>query len=408
MMRYALAKPRVLKTSLTLAAVMATSLLMASSALAWTTLATAPASTTSSLNAMSCAGHNSWSGATPVTSCYGWGSLTSTAGWTAGVGALFNYGSGSPTLGTYVFGTVNAAVRGVDCSPSACVQAGENNGLGTVTGASLTTGIAPTGATASRLNAVSCNVAGACLAVGRYTDSAGKRHGYAVSRATSSGSWAVAYVMASTETTESSLTGVSCVAARCYVVGTRTGGIVVSSVPIALTYDWSTSTTNTAALPATSAPTELNGISCVETPALQIKCLAVGGAKTTTTGPMNPLYLQASFAASSTSIVNYTTQTGTAAPPAGATVTRLNGAACFYQVEYGIGCRVVGDSNATGTVQPYLGTLTTAAVQPSATSATATGTSCYDAGPSVRCWDVATATVSANQQAIYNTGLFTT
>ena len=393
-MRYALAKPRFLKTSLTLAAVVATSLLVASSALAWSPLATTPASTASSLNAAACVG-DYWTSSSPTgpgSACYGWGSYTSAAGAT-GAGAQL----GTNLLGTYTLGTVSATIRGVDCTPNGqCVQAGERQGYAIATGSNLAVALAPAGAVTSRLNAVSCNAAGACMAVGHYTDSAGKRHGYAVVRASPSSSWFQAYQHVATD---SSLTGVSCLNARCYVVGTQTGG--VSPLAIALTYTWSTGVMSTATLPVGFSWRELNGISCIENFS-QTKCLAVGDTKTTLSGPTIPLYLQSTFASNSTSTVAYTPEPGTPAAPAAATVTRLNGAACYWDVVNGFRCRAVGDSDATGAVQPYVGSLTSAAVSAYGASATATGTACYDTGPGVYCWDVGTSTTSGVTQAIYS------
>jgi hypothetical protein len=396
MMRYALAKPRVLKTSLTLAAVMATSLLMASSALAWAPLATIPAATASSLNAAACVGDVWTSSSTQSTDCYLWGNYTVASGATTGAGA----GPGGP-LGTYTLGyspagSPPATIRGADCNPL-CVQVGENRGFAIATGSNLMVALAPTGAVTSRLNGVSCAAAG-CLAVGQYTDSAGHSHGYTAVRP-GAGSWSVNYQYQPTETPgQSALTGVSCAGPRCFIVGTHTGG--ASPLAIALTYTWSTGAIATATLPSGQNYRQLNGVSCVDNFS-QTKCEAVGSYKTTGTGPTIPLYLQTTFAIGTTGAVTYTTEIGTPAAPVAATTTRLNGVSCYWDNVRGFGCRVVGDSDATGTVQPYVGTLTTAAVQASgAPTATATGTNCYDTGPSAFCYDVGTSTTSGVTQAI--------
>ena len=400
-MRNALAGPRVLKTSVTLAAVMTIGLMLtASSALAWTSLATTPASTASSLNAVGCSG-DVWTSSSPQGSdCYGWGNYAVAAGATTGAGAKL----GSNLLGTYTLGNSPtgfspAAIRGVDCTPAPCVQAGENRGFAIATGSNLLVALAPAGAVTSRLNAVSCNASGACFAAGQYADSAGHHHGYGVVRASPTTSWFVAYQYQPTETQDSALTGVSCVGPRCYIVGTHTGG--ASPLAIALTYTWSTGAITTATLPSGQNFRELNGISCVEN-FTQTKCEAVGSYKTTLTGPTIPLYLQSTFTSGSTSTVTYTTETGTPAAPAGATTTRLNGTSCYWDNVRGFGCRVVGDTDSTGAVQPYLGTLTTAAVSAYGATASATGTSCLDTGPSAFCYDVGTSTTSGVTQAIYN------
>jgi hypothetical protein len=402
MMRYALAKPRVLKTSMTLAAVMATSLLMASSALAWSPLATTPASTASSLNAVSCVG-DAWTVPPSSTDCYGWGNYTVAGGATTGAGAKLAGLLGTYTLGSSPSGSSPATIRGVDCAPVTCVQAGEHKGFAIATGSNLAVALAPAGAVTSRLNAVSCGTGGSCLAVGQYTDSAGHSHGYAALRSGPT-SWSVTYQYQPTETQDSALTGVSCVGSRCYVVGTHTGG--ASPYAIVLTYTLSTGAMATATLPAGSFR-QLNAISCVEDTS-QTKCEAVGTYKTTLTGPTIPLYLQSTFASGSTGTVVYTVETGTPAAPAGATTTRLNGVSCFWDYAHGFRCRVVGDSDATGAVQPYVGSLTSAAVQSTGTpSATATGTSCYRTSLSPSCYDVGTSTTSGVTQAIYQTAVIT-
>jgi hypothetical protein len=401
-MRYALAKPRFLKTSLTLAVVMATSLLLASSALAWTSLATTPASTASSLNAVSCVG-DVWTAPPSSTDCYGWGNYTLSGGTTSGAGAkLASNLLGTYTLGYAPAGYATATIRGVDCAPFSCAQAGEHKGYAIATGSNLAVPLAPAGAVTSRLNAVSCISGGNCLAVGQYTDSAGNSHGYVALRSGPT-SWSVVYQYQPTETLgQSFLTGVSCVGQRCYIVGTHTGGN--SPAAIVLTYTWSTGAITTATLPSGQNYRQLNAISCVEN-TTQTKCEAVGSYKTTSTGPSIPLYLQSTFAIGSTSTVVYTVETGTPAAPVGATVTRLNGVSCLWDLVNGFRCRVVGDSDATGSVQPYVGTLTSAAVQTAGTpSATATGTSCYRTSPNpANCYDVGTSTTSGVTQAIYQT-----
>jgi hypothetical protein len=397
MMRYALAKPRFLKSSLTLAAVMATSLLLASSALAWSTLATTPASTASSLNAVSCVG-DVWTAPPSSTDCYGWGNYTLSGGTTTGAGAkLVSNLLGTYTLGYAPAGYSTATIRGVDCAPSACVQAGEHKGYAIATGSNLAVPLAPSGALTSRLNAVSCIAGGNCLAVGQYTDSAGHSHGYVAMRSGPS-TWSVTYQYLPAETQDSALTGVSCVGQRCYIVGTHTGG--ASPYAIVLTYTWSTAAITTATLPAGSFR-QLNAISCVENTS-QTKCEAVGSYKTTLTGPTIPLYLQSTFAVGSTSTVAYTVETGTPAAPAGATTTRLNGTSCFWDLVNGFRCRVVGDSDATGAVQLYVGTLTSGGVSAYGATATATSTSCYRSSSNpANCYDVGTSTTSGVTQAIY-------
>jgi hypothetical protein len=399
-MRYALAKPRFLKTSMTLAAVMAIGLMLtASSALAWTSLATTPASTASSLNAVSCVG-DVWTAPPSSTDCYGWGNYTLSGGTTSGAGAKL----ASNLLGTYTLGYAPAGysiatIRGVDCAPFSCAQVGEHKGYAIATGSNLAVALAPSGAVTSRLNAVSCISGGNCLAVGQYTDSAGHSHGYVAMRSGPS-TWSVVYQYLPTETQDSALTGVSCVDQRCYIVGTHTGGN--SPYAIVLTYTWSTAAITTATLPTGQNYRQLNAISCVEN-TTQTKCEAVGSYKTTSTGPTIPLYLQSTFAVGSTSTVVYTVETGTPAAPAGATMTRLNGDSCFWDLVNGFRCRVVGDSDATGAVQPYIGTLTSAAVSAYGATATATGTSCYrpnGANPA-NCYDVGTSTTSGVTQAIY-------
>jgi hypothetical protein len=400
MMRYALAKPRILKTSMTLTAVMVIGLMStASSALAWSNLATTTASTGSSLNAVGCVG-DIWTSSSPQsTDCYGWGNYTVAAGTTTGAGAKL----GSNLLGTYTLGSAPsgssaATIRGV---AGAFVQVGEHKGFAIATGSNLAVPLAPAGAVTSRLNAVSCASAG-CLAVGQYTDSAGHSHGYVAVRP-GAGSWSVNYQYQPTETQDSALTGVSCAGPRCFIVGTHTGGN--SPLAIALTYTWSTGAVATATLPSGQNFRQLNAISCVDN-FTQTKCEAVGSYKTTSTGPTIPLYLQTTFAIGTTGAVTYTTESGTPAAPVAATTTRLNGVSCYWDTVRGFGCRVVGDSNATGSVQPYLGTLTTAAVSASgASSASATGTSCFDTGPSAQCYDVGTSTTSGVTQAIYNSWL---
>jgi hypothetical protein len=402
MMRNALAKPKILKTSMTLAAVMAIGLMLtASSALAWTSLATTPASSSSSLNAAACSG-DIWTSSSPQsTDCYGWGNYAIATGASDGAGAKLGINLlGSYTLGSSPAGSPAATIRGADCNPL-CVQAGENKGYAIATGSNLMVALAPAGAVTSRLNAISCASAG-CLAVGQYTDSAGHSHGYAAVRP-GAGPWSVTYQYQPTETQDSALTGVSCAGPRCFIVGTHTGGN--SPLAIALTYTWSTGAVATATLPSGQNFRQLNGISCVDN-FTQTKCEAVGSYKTTSTGPTIPLYLQTTFAIGTTGAVTYTTETGTPAAPAGATTTRLNGVSCYWDNVRGFGCRVVGDSNATGTTQPYLGTLTTGAVSASgATTASATGTSCFDTGPSAQCYDVGTSTTSGVTQAIYNSWL---
>jgi hypothetical protein len=401
MMRYALAKPRVLKTSMTLAVVMATSLLLASSALAWSPLATTTPSTASSLNASACIGDN-WISSSPVsTDCQAWGNYTVASGATTGAGAIIGTNLlGTYTLGSSPAGSPPATIRGADCSP-ACVQVGEHKGFAIATGSNLSVPLAPAGAVTSRLNAVSCNTGASCVAVGQYTDSAGHSHGYV---AVSSGAvWSVAYQYQPTETQDSALTGVSCVG-RCLIVGTHTGG--AGPLPIALIYTPSSGAVTTAAISGGAGGfRQLNGISCVSNFS-QTKCEAVGSYKATLTGPTIPLYLQSTFAIGSTGAVTYTPETGTPAAPVAATTTRLNGVSCYWDSVRGFGCRVVGDSDATGSVQPYLGTLTTAAVSASSgSSGTATGTNCFDTGPSARCYDVGTSTTSGVTQAIYNNWL---
>jgi hypothetical protein len=404
MMRYALAKPRFLKTSMTLAAVMVASLLLASSALAWTTLATTTPSTSSSLNAATCTG-NAWIYSSPVsTDCYAWGNYTVASGATTGAGALI----GTNLLGTYSLGSApsgssSATIRGADCRLG-CAQVGENKGFAIATGSNLSVPLAPAGAVTSRLNAVSCITGNSCVAVGQYTDSAAHSHGYVAVRSGPS-TWSVTYQYQPTETLgESALNGVSCLGSRCLIVGTHTGG--TGPLPIALIYTLSSGAVTTAAISAgTGGFRQLNGISCVDNFS-QTKCEAVGSYKATVSGPTIPLYLQSTFALGSTGAVTYTTEPGTPAAPAAATTTRLNGASCYWDSVRGFGCRVVGDSDATGSVQPYLGTLTTAAVSASGgSSATATGTSCFDTGPSARCYDVGTSTASGVTQAIYNNWL---
>jgi hypothetical protein len=400
MMRYALAKPRILKTSMTLAAVMAIGLMLtASSALAWTSLATTPASTASSLNAVSCVG-DVWTAPPSSTDCYGWGNYTLSGGTTTGAGAkLASNLLGTYTLGYAPAGFPTATIRGVDCAPFSCAQVGEHKGYAIATGSNLAVALAPSGAVTSRLNAVSCIAGGNCLAAGQYTDSAGHSHGYVAMRSGPS-TWSVVYQYLPAETQNSALTGVSCAGQRCYIVGTHTGGASVSQ-PIALTYTWSTGAVTTANISGSLPASQLNGISCVEN-TTQTKCEAVGSYKTTLTGPTIPLYLQSTFAIGSTSTVVYTMETGTPAAPAGATTTRLNGVSCFWDLVNGFRCRVVGDSNATGAVQPYTGTLTTGGVSAYGTTASATGTSCYRSSPNpANCDDVGTSTTSGVTQAIY-------
>jgi hypothetical protein len=404
-MRYALAKPRFLKTSLTLATVMATSLLLASSALAWSPLATTPASTASSLNAVSCVG-DAWTVPPSSTDCYAWGNYTVAGGATTGAGAkLASNLLGTYTLGSAPSGSSPATIRGVDCAPVTCVQAGEHKGFAIATSSNLAVALAPAGAVTSRFNAVSCGTGASCLAVGQYTDSAGHSHGYAALRSGPT-SWSVIYQYQPTETQNSALTGVSCIGPRCYVVGTHTGGVAPSA--IALTYTWSTGAMSTATVSGSVPASQLNGISCVENTS-QTKCEAVGSYRATLTGPTIPLYLQSTFTSGSTGVVTYTVEPGTPAAPVGATTTRLNGVACFWDFAHGFRCRVVGDSDATGSVQPYVGSLTSAAVQTAGTpSATATGTSCYrPSGPnSASCYDVGTSTTSGVTQAISGTVSF--
>jgi hypothetical protein len=93
-------------------------------------------------------------------------------------------------------------------------------------------------------------------------------------------------------------------------------------------------------------------------------------------------------------------ETGTPAAPVGATTTRLNGVSCFWDLINGFRCRVVGDSNATGAVQPYVGTLTAGGVSAYGASASATGTSCYRTSGPPNCDDVGTSTTSGVTQAI--------
>jgi hypothetical protein len=397
MMRYALARPRFLKTSMTLTVVMATSLLLASSALAWAPLATTPASTASSLNAVSCVG-DLWTAPPSSQDCYGWGNYTTTAASTGAGAKLGTNLLGTYTLGTALSGSSPATIRGVDCAPISCVQVGEHKGFAIATGSNLSVPLAPAGAVTSRLNAVSCISGGSCLAVGQYTDSAGHSHGYAAVRSGAS-SWFVTYQYLPTETQDSALTGVSCVGQRCYIVGTHTGG--ASPAAIVLTYTWSTGAITTATLPSGQIFRQLNGISCVENNS-QTKCEAVGSYKATLTGPTIPLYLQSTFAIGSTSTVTYTVEPGTPAAPAGATTTRLNGTSCFWDLVNGFRCRVVGDSNASGAAQLYVGTLTSAAMSAYGATASATGTSCYRSSPSpANCYDVGTSTTSGVTQAIY-------
>jgi hypothetical protein len=399
-MRYALAKPRFLKTSLTLAAVMATSLLLASSALAWTNPSTMQPSSATSLYAVSCVG-DVWTAPPSSSDCYGWGNYTlSPGGGTLGAGAKVGGLLGTYTLGQGFSGGSPAVIRGVDCAPFSCAQAGEHKGFAIATGSNLSVPLAPAGAVTSRLNAVSCISGGNCLAVGQYSDSAGHSHGYAAMRSGPS-TWSVVYQFLPTETQDSALTGVSCVGQRCYVVGTHTGGASISQA-IALTYTWSTGAMSTATISGPQPVSQLNGISCVEN-TTQTKCEAVGSYKTTLTGPTTiPLYLQSTFAIGSTSTVVYTVETGTPAAPVGATVTRLNGASCLWDLVNGFRCRVVGDSNAIGATQPYVGTLTGGGVSGSgATSATATGTSCYRTTGPPKCYDVGNSTTSGVNQAIY-------
>jgi hypothetical protein len=397
MMRYALAKPRFLKTSLTLAAVMATSLLMASSALAWSSMATTPASSASTLNAVSCVG-DVWTSPPSSSDCYLWGNYTLSGGTTVGAGAGPAGNLGAYTLGYAPAGFPTATIRGVDCAPFSCAQVGEHKGYAIATGSNLAVALAPAGALTSRLNAVSCIAGGNCVAVGQYTDSAGHSHGYVAMRSGPS-TWSVVYQYQPTETLgESALTGVSCVDQRCYIVGTHTGGN--SPLAIVLTYTWSTGAITTATLPTGQNYRQLNAISCVDNNS-QTKCEAVGSYKTTSTGPTIPLYLQSTFAIGSTSTVAYTVETGTPAAPAGATTTRLNGTSCLWDLVNGFRCRVVGDSNATGAVQPYIGTLTTGGVSAYGATASATGTSCYRTSGPANCYDVGTSTTSGVTQAIY-------
>jgi len=401
-MRYALAGPRVLKTLTTLAAAMTVGLLLtASSALAWSTVPTTPASTTSSLNAVGCVG-DTWTSTSTVSNvCYGWGSLTNAStGVAIGAGAQLGGTGGASPLGTYTLGSGNATIRGVDCAPISCVQVGENNGFGIATWSNLSVALAPAGAVTSRLNAVSCITGPNCLAVGSYTDSAGHRHGYAAVKG-GAAPWSVIYQYQPTETQDSSLNGVSCVGPRCFIVGTHTGGAALS-YGIALTYTWATGAVATATLPGGLAG-QLNGISCVDNIS-QTKCEAVGSHRTTLTGPTIPTYVQTTFTSGSTGAVTYTTETGTPAAPAGATVTRLNGVSCYWHsLLSAFGCRVVGDSNSTGAVQPYVGTLTSVNVITYGATASATGTNCYDSGPSAQCWDVGTGTTTGGvTQAIDN------
>jgi hypothetical protein len=397
-MRYALAKPRFLKTSLTLAAVMVIGLMLtASSALAWSNLATTAPSTASSLNAAACVG-DVWTSSSPVsTDCYAWGNYTVAGGATTGAGSGPGGVLGTYTLGYSPAGSPPATIRGADCNPL-CVQVGENRGYAIATGSNLMVALAPAGAVTSRLNGVSCSASGNCMAVGQYTDSAGHGHGYTAVRS-GGGSWTVNYQYQPTETLgQSALTGVSCVTPRCFIVGTHTGG--ASPLAIALTYTWSTGAMTTATLPSGQNYRQLNGVSCVDNFS-QTKCEAVGSYKATVSGPTIPLYLQTTFTLGSTGAVTYTTETGTPAAPVAATTTRLNGVSCYWDNVRGFGCRAVGDSDATGSVQPYVGTLTTAAVFASgAPTATATGTNCYDTGPSAFCYDVGTSTTSGVTQAI--------
>jgi hypothetical protein len=401
-MRYALAKPRILSTSMTLAAVMATSLLLASSALAWDPIATTPASTASSLNAVSCVGDVWAGGSTQIRDCYGWGNYTVASGATTGAGAKLSSNLlGTYTLGSSPSGSSPATIRGVECAPGPCVQVGEHKGFAIATGSNLAVALAPTGAVTSRLNAVSCSGAG-CLAVGQYTDSAGHSHGYMAARS-GAGPWFVNYQHLPTETQDSALTGVSCAGLRCLVVGTHTNNTVNGTITygIALTYTWSTGAIATATLPTAPGFRQLNGISCADT-GIQTKCEVVGSQRTTLTGTVFPVYLQTTFTSPGSGAVTYTVEPGTPAAPAAATTTRLNATSCYWTSSHGFGCRVVGDSNATGSVQPYVGTLTTAAVQPTGTpSATATGTSCFNTSTLVTCDDVGTSTTSGVTQAFY-------
>lgn len=396
MLRYILPGPKTLRTGLMLAALsLLASLTLAGSALAWLTPSTLTTSTSSGLNAAACVPTTAGDFTNPNSACYGWGTYTNTSGQALGAG--IKIGAAGAKLGDYTFGSPNAVVRAAYCGTSGtCVQAGESNGHAIATGAGT---LEPAGAVSSRINGISCttltSVQATCLAVGEWTNSSGKRGGYAIARAGTSTAWSVVYQTTGGSLTQYALTGVSCVLSRCYAVGTNAASNGNSSGS-ALVYSPATATISSVSLPATGTSTKLNAISCQEDPntvGVPAKCVAVGSYKTSSASTTTlPLYLSNNAGVSP---YGFSVLAGTPAPPTGATSTVLNGVGCYWKAGPGIRCRVVGDTDAyasfgSGRVA-IQGSLTAWAGSGPAHS-TATGTSCFTTNNNAWCADSGTVT----------------
>jgi hypothetical protein len=393
LLRYTFPGPKTLRSGLLLAAVAAAlaTLTMSSAAMAaWAPVATTVPSTSSSLNAASC---------TMSFDCAEGGRYTTASGTT---GAGVNLLASAPKLGDYTFGAAATDINGIACTgttASSCTAVGRGgSGHAFATGSGTTE---PSGAASSQLRALSCDDSLYCVAVGDYVDSAGLTRGYGIVRTTASSSWSVAFTYAQTtgghpEYFAPHFTGVSCATSSpvCYVVGTID---VLPTATTGITIKKFTRSTGALSTLNITAPADmgglarLNGISCYASTAGDW-CAAVGSYHTrigtVVSSTVSPLYLQVTTAGSASPI------SGTPAAPAGATVTQLNGVACVSTSR----CHVVGDSNASGTTQPYRGTLATGAVDgpsPGIASGSARGTGCLPSGP---CYDVGTGTTASGAQ----------